>query len=108
MSPKAKNTAKATHPDYESIKNMNLDQKIEAFRTYMLAQKDNHSRGIFLKRYFNQNEMSALWSRLNTLRNQSKRPEIAKTWKQIQDAKDGSKTERKQQFLATALVFPEQ
>ena len=130
MAPKAKHTAKAgakqgtpvaasapaaatdpaavAAPYDESIKNMDLDKKIEAFRTHMLTQKDSHSRGMFLKRYFSQKGMSALWSRLHTLRYQAKPPEIKKAWQDIQTTTDGSNTGKKQGFLANALVFPDQ
>ena len=76
--------------DDEAIKKMSLDEKIEAFRKFMLEQKDQHSRGVFLKRYFTQAEMSALWSRLKTMRAQSHKPEVAqqkKTHKKIDKKK---------------------
>ena len=68
----------------EAIKNMSLDAKIEAFRKFMLEQKDHHSRGVFLKRYFTQAEMSSLWSRLKTMRAQSHKPEVAQQNKRTQ------------------------
>lgn len=96
------------HDDVDlGIESMSLEQKIDAFKEFCLSQSDDTAKGQFLKRYFKPHEMSSLWSRLKTMRKKAS-PQIAEEWQKLENlGHRAGKTDRKNDFLAVALVHPD-
>ena len=85
-------------------KTEDLDQRIEGFKEYCAKETDVWKRGQYLKEYFTQDEMCALWGRLKTMRSNASQ-QVQDTWKDIEKRSvHEGKTVEKHNFLAVALT----
>ena len=91
----------------ENVENLSLDDKIEAFQKAVLGQDPKLAKGPILRKFFGPNEMSALWSRLNTAVKKSS-PSLKQKWAELK--KPGQdrairKNEQKNEILALKLTI---
>lgn len=72
-----------------------LDERIEGFKKFCEQEEDISARGMYLKQYFNKQEMQALWNRLKTMRAKAS-GDAQEAWEKIEErgARAGKQEEK--------------
>ena len=90
-----------------NLSNLSLDDKIKAFQKAVLGQDPKLAKGPILRKFFGPNDMSALWSRLNTAVKKSS-PSLKQKWTDLKkkgQARAVRKNEQKNEILALKLTI---
>ena len=91
-------TSKVVNDNAKKPKKHELNNRIEAFKKYCKNELDAWNCGQYLKSFFNESEMQALWGRFKVM--------LSKAPAETQQAWKGLKGQGKLNFLTVAITKP--